>query len=140
MEACMSALENLVELVKFRMSTLNSGVDVKNIEKALYLSLSAFNMMPCVTYFKFGDEENINQISDLLVTYASYILLTTQSLVERGKEFAVEDNGVGFIPPSVSDHLIIVSRELWNSWYSRVKDLKQSDSFYEDFVREGDEE
>lgn len=124
--------ENLVDLVKFRIAL---ELDKETIDKALQLSLSAFNMVPCVTYFTFDDEENIDQISDLLVTYACYVVLSTKSLVERGREVSVSSNGVSFVPPDMSEHLVRLSRELWNNWDSQVNNLKQSDSFYEDFVK-----
>jgi len=125
--------ENLVDLVKFRMAL---EIEEEKIDKALQLSLSAFNMAPCVTYFTFDDEENIEQISDLLVTYACYILLSTNSLVERGREISISTDGTTFVPPNMSEHLVTLARELWNNWDSQVNNLKQSDSFYEDFVRE----
>lgn len=125
--------ESLVELVKFRMA---KDLEDDSIDKALQLSLSAFNMVPCVTYFTFDDEENIEQISDLLITYACYVLLSTNSLTERGREVIHSDNGISFVPPNMSQHLVTMARELWNNWDSQVNNLKQSDSFYEDFVRE----
>lgn len=128
------SLENLVDLVRFRMAI--PLLDKGDIEKALVLALSAFNMVPCVTYFTFDDEENIDQLSDLLVTYACYVLLSTKSLIERGREFKTTDNAVSYTPPDVSSHLLTVSRELWNNWDSQVNNLKQSDSFYDDFVQE----
>ena len=126
-----TSLKNLAELVKFRMSL--PSLEAGDIDKALQLALSAFNMVPCVTYFTFDDDENIEQLSDILVTYACYVLLSTQSLVERGREGA--DPTIGYFPPDVSTHLLTVSRELWNNWDSQVNNLKQSDSFYEDFVQ-----
>ena len=73
----MPALESLVELVKFRIGLNNDH----GVIPALQLALSAFNMVPAITYFSLfdEDEENIAQISDILVTYASYILLTKKA-------------------------------------------------------------
>jgi hypothetical protein len=131
----MSILDNLVEVVNFRIG-LASDEESAQAQLALQLALSAFNMIPCVTYFDFDDEENISQISDILVTYASYVLLIRKSLIEKCKEFNISDNGVYLQPPDISNHLITVSRELWNNWNYQVQELKQSDSFYEDFVKE----
>ena len=73
----MSILDNLVEVVKFRIglgSEDDNEIALTDVRLALQLALSAFNMVPAVTYFKFDeDEENIEQISDILVTYASTI-------------------------------------------------------------------
>jgi hypothetical protein len=121
----MSVLDNLVEVVKFRIG-LGDDDDVTTVRLALQLALSAFNMVPAVTYFSFEeDEENIAQISDLLVTYAAYILLT------RKAARSISD----ISDPDFQD-LVTLSREAWNNWDSQVNNLKQSDSFYEDFVQE----
>lgn len=130
----MSALENLVELVNFR---LFQPYPVEDIKKALVLALSAFNMVPNITYFTFYDEEIIDQLKDILVTYACHIILMKNSPVERNKEFMqINDGGISYMPPSIAEHLAMLTRELWNNWDSQVRELKQSDSFYEDFVRE----
>lgn len=110
----MSIKEKLIELIKVRISLPEIKVD--NVNNALDLSLAAFNMVPCVTYFTFEDEENIDQLKDLLITYASYVLLTSYSCT--------------------NDYYLNVARELWNNWESQVRSLKESDSFYEDFVQE----
>lgn len=150
----MSALKSLTELVQFRIDVtskqqildLNGNVKIEevsifkpeDIQRALSLSLSAFNMTPPVTYLKFTDEENMEQLSDLLVTYAAHLLLTKQSLLERGREFQVKDNGIGFVPPSVSDLAINISNTLWHTWDLQVRNLKESTNFYEDFVKEAE--
>jgi hypothetical protein len=115
MEACMTALENLVSLVSDRIDTTDL---VEFIEPALKLSLSAFNMVPHITYFTFEDEENINQLSDILVTYACYVLVTKKVASIRNFQEGIN-----------------LAHELWSNWNVQVNDLKQSDSFYEDFVR-----
>jgi hypothetical protein len=149
-------LKELAELVSFRLGAMGK-VPKKNekdevvyveanifqpedIQHALVLSLRAFNMIEVVTYFKFDDVENITQISDLLVTYASYLLLMQQSLKEKGREFILNDNGVSYAPPALSDFLYMTSRDLYHDWYQRVQDLKKSSGFYYDFVKDPDEE
>jgi hypothetical protein len=135
----MSVLDNLVEVVKFRIG-LDVDSDATNVRLALQLALSAFNMVPAVTYFSFDDdEENIAQILDLLVTYASYVLLTKKAadLANKIPEPAINDNGISYIPGISNIHEVItLARELWNNWDSQVSNLKGSDSFYADFVRE----
>ena len=132
----MPALDSLVELVKFRIGLDNDH----GVIPALQLALSAFNMVPAITYFSFDeDEENIEQISDILVTYASYILLTKKAaeISNKSPEPAISDNGISYTPgPSNIHEVITLARELWSSWDSQVNNLKQSDSFYEDFVKE----
>lgn len=142
---------NLVQFVKFR--TANSSKIIKDNESqeanifaddeilaALELSLRAFNMRPVITYFKWDDEEIIDMIADLLVTYASYMLLSRQSLLERGREFQMNDSGINFIPPPVSDMTFAVANEMWVNWEHQVRILKESDSFYWDFVKDPSDE
>jgi hypothetical protein len=142
----------LIKFLKFRLAsagkalkqdefgnTISVEADIFSAEDfdcALELSLRAFNMVPRVTYFKWSDVETIDQIGDLLVTYAAHILLTKQSLLERGREFQIKDNGVGFVPPSVSDLAINISNILWHNWDVQVRNLKESDEFYQDFIKE----
>ena len=139
----MSILDNLVEVVKFRIGLGyedNDEIALTDVRLALQLALSAFNMVPAVTYFKFDeDEENIEQISDILVTYASYVLLTKKAanIVNKVPEPAISDGGISYVPGHSNIHeAITLARELWSNWDSQVNNLKQSDSFYADFVQE----
>lgn len=113
-------LDNLINLVKLRISTDSSDDEIM---KALELSLSAFNMIPSVSYFTFEDDENINQLSDILATYAAYILATSKAARVIGND-------------KESNDMFMLARELWNNWYTQVNTLKQSESFYKDFVEE----
>lgn len=142
----------LIQLVKFRVASTGKTLGGNNsyqevdifadaeILSALELSLRAFNMRPVITYFGWDDEETIDMISDLLVTYAAYILLTRQSLVERGKEFTVNDAGISFNPSDVSSMALNVANEMWRVWETQVHTVKTSPSFYKDFVQDPSEE
>ena len=135
----MSVLDNLVEGVKFRIG-LDDESSVTQVRLALQLALSAFNMVPAVTYFSFeDDEENVAQLSDILVTYAAYVLLTKKAseIFNKDPEPAISDHGISYVPGVSNFHEVTtLARELWNNWDSQVNNMKQSDSFYEDFVRE----
>lgn len=147
-------LQTLVDLVSFRIAAegikpikTEEGVikyvsanifEKKDIEKALDLSLTAFNALPPFTYFKCTDEENIMQISDILVTYASFLLLTRQSLLEKGREIILDDNGVKLEPPQLANFVYTTARDLFSDWKFAVIELKNSASFYEDFIKEPD--
>jgi len=148
-------LKELANLVSFRLGAM-SKVPRKNdkgeveyvevnifqpedIKTALELSLRAFNMVETITYFTFDDVENVTQISDLLVTYAAYLLLTRQSLKEKGVEFTLSDGGVSYTPPALSDFVHMTARDMYQDWFYRIHDLKKSANFYNDFVKEPDE-
>lgn len=136
----MSVLDNLVEVVKFRIGLDDDESSVTQVRLALQLALSAFNMVPAVTYFSFeDDEENVAQLSDILVTYAAYVLLTKKAseILNKDPEPAISDHGISYVPGVSNFHEVTtLARELWNNWDSQVNNMKQSDSFYEDFVRE----
>ena len=136
----MSVLDNLVEVVKFRIGIDDEKTTVTDVRLALQLALSAFNMVPAVTYFSFDeDEENISQISDILVTYAAYVLLAKKASEVASKipDPTVSDAGISYNPGVLNFYdFTSLSRELWNNWDAQVNNLKQSDSFYEDFVQE----
>lgn len=150
------ALKSLIEKVQFRIAAIIKtqviGLDGSisfektdvfepdEIKQALELSLSAFNMIPNITYFKFTDEENIDQISDLLVTYAAHLLLIRQALVEKGREYSISDNGIEYAGPNIGQFMLTVSDNLYQYWYGRVQVLKGDSHFYEDFVKDPDEE
>ena len=146
--------DKLAQLVKFRLASVNkahkaeldgtfTAIEIEiftpeKIETALSLALTAFNAVPPLTYFQFQDEENIMQLSDLLVTYAGYLLLTQQSLVEKGREF--DSSVVGYTSTNMSNFLYDVGRDMYHDWIDRVQKLKESSSFYADFIREPSEE
>ena len=150
------ALDTLVDLVNFRIAATGKKpetdkdgninyvesalFDRKDVERAISLSLAAFNMAVFPTYLKIEDEENMMQLSDLLVTYASYLLLVRQSLLEKGREYTIQDNGVGWTPPLLADFVYNVARELHENWWRAVTELKGSGGFDSDFVQEPDEE
>lgn len=148
----MTVLDKLVDLVVFRLAAVGQIQEVDNfgrrvyqeksifepktVETAIKMALTAFNAIPPFTYFKMEDEENIDQISDSLVTYAAYLLLQRQALVEKGYEFTVKDNGVNWTPPILSQFLFEVAKDLRDNWVQRTEVLKGSDSFYKDFIKE----
>jgi len=136
----MSVLDNLVEVVKFRIGLDSDETNTNDVRLALQLALSAFNMVPAITYFSFDeDEENVAQLSDILVTYAAYVLLAKKASEVASKipGPAISDNGISYNPGVLNFYdFTNLARELWNNWDSQVSNLKQSDSFYEDFIQE----
>jgi hypothetical protein len=133
--------DTLINLVRFRVG---SFIDIKkidifsieDIQNALELSLRAFNMYPVITYFKWDDVETIDMISDLLVTYAAYLLFDKASIQERGREYAVNNDGVNFIPPQISDMAFNISNQAYDNWLTQIDALKTSETFLEDFVED----
>jgi Ca2+/Na+ antiporter len=129
-------MKELIELVRFRIDEFSTTdtqdhITDGDIEKSLKLSLSAFNAIPPFTYFTFEDEENIVQFSDMLVTYACYMLLIKISLAEKKKESDDKNSDHNY-----SNTAYNLSVDLYNNWLTQVTRLKESDSFYSDFIAE----
>jgi len=143
-------MEELIELVNFRIAgsglvqvhgdngdvtyAKKSVYDRADVVNALMLSLSAFNAIPYFTNITF--EDNVSSISDLLVTYACYLLLQRQALIEKGREFIVQNGGISFTPPAMGDFLFNVSADMHQKWTLQVQLLKKSSEFIESLKKQ----
>lgn len=87
-------------------------------------SLSMFNEIPHFTMFTFEDTPIMEQFHDVLVQGSLYLALGAQSLIERGREFNVQDNGIGFTPPTVSELLNTQYSKEMDAWNEKVKLIK----------------
>lgn len=87
-------------------------------------ALTGFNEIPTFTMFTFDDTEIISLYFDVLVQGALYRALAAQALIERGREFSISDNGLGFNPPSVSELLNTQYQKEMDNWYDKVKIIK----------------
>jgi hypothetical protein len=67
---------------------------------------------------------NISEVpdhySDLVIEYAMYMALMSNSLIEKGREFAFLDSGVTFTPPALADHMMQVARAVIDGWFKKV--------------------
>lgn len=90
----------------------------------LEMSLCDFNMVPHFTFYTFEDSKIINQFATLLVEGAVVYALGSQALIERGREFSTTDNGITFIPPSVSELLQTQYSQLYQTHYEKLKYIK----------------
>lgn len=89
-------------------------------------ALTMFNEIPHFTLFTWEDSEIIGQFHDILVQGALYLALGAQSLIERGREFNVSDNGIGFTPPTVSQLLETQYQKEMDAWYDKCKLIKHN--------------
>lgn len=87
-------------------------------------SLSMFNEIPHFTFFTWEDSPIIEQFHNVLVQGALYLALGAQALIERGREFQVNDNGIGFTPPTISELLNTQYSTEMNNWYEKAKLIK----------------
>jgi hypothetical protein len=101
--------------------------DVYNVDELVAFvaqALSMFNEIPHFTMFTFEDTPIIEQFHDVLVQGALYLALGAQALIERGREFQIQDNGIGFTPPTISELLNTQHTKEMDSWYDKVKLIK----------------
>lgn len=68
-------------------------------------SLSEFNQWPHFTEFTFADAQIQGLFLDIIVQGAVLLSLAAQTLIEKGREFTITDNGVTYQPPTVSEVL-----------------------------------
>jgi len=59
------------------------------------------------------------RLQSLLKPY--YLALMSKSLVERGREYAIQDNGVYMNPPNVSSHMMDVAANVISNWFRKVE-------------------
>jgi hypothetical protein len=89
-------------------------------------SLTMFNEIPHFTLFTWEDTPIIEQFHDILVQGALYLALGAQALIERGREFNVQDNGIGFTPPTVSELLNTQYTAEMTAWNEKCKEIKHN--------------
>jgi len=89
-------------------------------------SLTLFNEIPHFTSYTFEDTEALKQWHDVIVQGAAIMALSSKSLLERGREFNLTDNGINFVPPTVSELMSTQwAGELANH-FEKVKMIKAS--------------
>ena len=88
--------------------------------------LSFFNEIPHFTIFTYEDSDIIEQFHDVLVSGAAVYAMTAQALIERGREFQLNDNSVAFTPPGVSDILKQEADTEMGNLKEHIKQIKAS--------------
>lgn len=99
---------------------------VDELVSFLCRSLSMFNEVPHFTFFTWEDTPIMEQFHDVLVQGALYLALGAQALIERGREFQINDNGTGFTPPTISELLNTQYQKEMDAWWDKVKTIKHS--------------
>jgi hypothetical protein len=112
---------NLVDSDVFGDSTL---------ENFLILSLSGFNQVPNFTYYTFNDNNFVEIFAEVLIEGAVIHALAACSLIEKGREFMIEDNGIIMNPPSVADIMTTQYSTIMVHYWDKLKLIKSEiDSF-----------
>ena len=140
-----AAIKNINKLVKSLKSRLNSSGKAKSVDgygNTIYVDcdifsvdmlvtflatgLWDFNQVPYFTFFKFDDDDFIEQFGEVLVESATLYSLASKALIERGREFNISDNGLTFTPPTVSELMNTQYSALLANYWEKLKMIKNS--------------
>lgn len=89
-------------------------------------SLSEFNQMPHFTDFTFAHPQICGIFSDIIIQGAMLLALAAQSLIERGREFTINDNGIQYQPPTVSEILNSQYTTQLSNYMEKLKFIKNN--------------
>lgn len=139
------ALANINKLIKSLKARLNSSGKAKSADaygNTVYVdcdifsvdmlttfiatALWDFNQVPYFTWFTFDDQGFVDQFGEVLVEGATLYALASKSLIERGREFQITDNGLNFNPPTVSELMQTQYSTLLSHYWEKLKYIKNS--------------
>tara|TARA_A200000159_G_scaffold162112_1_gene185328 strand:- start:665 stop:1573 length:909 start_codon:yes stop_codon:yes gene_type:complete len=92
----------------------------------LSASLSEFNMIPFFSSFSFSDEIIHKTFSHAIVEGAYILALSSQALIEKGRDFTISDGGISYQPPALGDFLNGHYQNFMQSYRERLKFIKNS--------------
>lgn len=140
-----AAIKNINKLLKSLKARLNSSGKAKATDKFgnvvyvdcdifsidmlvtfLATALWDFNQVPFFTFFTFDDDGFVEQFGEILVEGATLYSLASKSLIERGREFQITDNGLNFNPPTVSELMNTQYSALLSHYWEKLKMIKAS--------------
>jgi hypothetical protein len=133
-------LTNLVGLLKARLqsngktksadkdgNTIYVDCDIygnETLAAFIGLSVSDFNQVPYFTNFTLEDSRFVDCFTEVLVEGATLYALSSQALIERGREFYIGDDGINFVPPNVSEMLNTQYSTLLSHHWEKLKTIK----------------
>jgi hypothetical protein len=139
------AIHNINKLLKSLKARLNSSGKAKSTDgygNTIYVScdifsvdmlvsflataLWDFNQVPYFTHFTFDEDYFVEQFGEILVEGATLYALASQALIQRGLEYSITDNGINFVPPTVSDLLETQYSTLLTVYFDKLKYIKNS--------------
>jgi len=140
-----AAIININHLIKSLKMRLNSSGKAKSVDpygNTVYVdcdifsvdmlttfiatALWDFNQVPYFTFFEFDDNDFVKQFGEILVEGATLYALASKSLIERGREFQLTDNGLSFSPPTVSELMQTQYSTLLSHYWEKLKYIKNS--------------
>jgi hypothetical protein len=92
----------------------------------LSAALSEFNMVPFFSSFSFSDQIIHKTFSHAIVEGAYILALSSQALVEKGRDFTISDGGISYQPPALGDFINSHYQNFMTSYRERLKFIKNS--------------
>lgn len=92
----------------------------------LCMSLSEFNMTPFFTAYTFADQTIQTLFAQIIVEGAGIYALAAQSIIEKGRDFSLSDQGISYQPPALGDFLASHYSTWLTSYRERLKYIKNS--------------
>lgn len=100
--------------------------DDETLVTFLCQALSEFNMIPFFTAYTFADQVIQTLFAQAVVEGAYIVVLASQSLVEKGRDFTISDGGISYQPPMLGDFLQTHYSTWLTSYRERLKFIKNS--------------
>ena len=88
--------------------------------------LSEFNQEPYFTNYTFEHPQIYGVFADIIIQGGALLAMAAQTLIERGREFSITDNGISFQPPAVSDILNTQYTTQLSVYREKLKHIKMS--------------
>lgn len=140
-----TAIQNINKLIKSLKARLNSAGKAKSTDSfgnVIYVTcdifsidmlvtflataLWDFNQVPFFTFFTLDDTDFVDQFGEILVEGATLYALASKALIERGREFSITDNGINFVPPTVSELMMTQYNTLLTHYWEKLRMIKAS--------------
>jgi len=124
-------MENInKELINLVMARLGDSGCCKKIfsenEVASFMKLALLEVSALFSHnYSF---ENLNEyagIEGLVIDYAVIVALASKALIEKGREFAVVDNGVAFACPEISNLIMEQYRTEYAHFMEKIRIIKR---------------
>jgi len=97
-------------LKDFKLSPKVQAFTDEELNILLDISLNDFNAFPMFTGFGWNDLDC--SWLGLIARGAQVMALQAQSLIEQGREFNINDNGISFTPPGLGAHMLSLASAL----------------------------
>lgn len=92
----------------------------------LAASLAEFNAIPHFTTFNFDHTNIVDMFHYIFVEGAAIYALSSQALIERGREWQITDNGIAVNVPTVSELMNSQYSQMYTTHLEKLKQIKAS--------------